>query len=108
MSLEPSNQAAWLTKPNTPTPLDVKTAPYTHPKENEVVVKVHAVAINPFDWLKAGKEFGFVFGWIKLPFVQGTDVAGEVVEVGPGVSESQLKVSDRFFSFGVGCNKDHM
>jgi len=69
------------------------------------VVKVHAVAINPVDWLKAGKAFDFVFNWIKVPFVQGTDLAGEVVEVGPG--GCHLKVGDRVLSFGLGVNKAH-
>ena len=101
----PSNQAAWLTDPKSPNPLEVKSAPYTSPKANEVVVKVHAVAINPIDWLKAGKGFGFVFNWIKLPFVQGTDLAGEVVELGPDVSDTHLKVGDRVLSYGLGVNK---
>ena len=101
----PTNKAAWLTKPKTSTPLEVKAAPYTQPKANEVVVKVHAVAINPIDWLKAGKGFDFVFNWIKVPFVQGTDLAGEIVEIGPG--SSRLKVGDRVLSFGLGVNKAH-
>jgi len=101
----PSNKAAWLTKPKTSSPLEVKAAPYTRPKANEVVVKVHAVAINPIDWLKAGKGFDFVFSWIKVPFVQGTDLAGEVVEIGPG--GSHLKVGDRVLSFGLGVNPGH-
>ena len=100
----PPNQAAWLTQPKTSHPLEVKEAPYTAPKANEVVVKVHAVAINPIDWFKAGKGYGFVFSYIKLPFVQGTDLAGEVVEVGPGVS--RLKVGDRVLSFALGVNKN--
>ena len=49
----PPYKAAWLTQPKTNTPLEVKEAPYTSPKANEVVVKVHAVAINPIDWLKS-------------------------------------------------------
>ena len=100
----PPYKAAWLTQPKTNTPLEVKEAPYTSPKANEVVVKVHAVAINPIDWLKAGKGFGFVFNWIKTPFVQGTDLAGEVVEIGPNVS--RFKVGDRVLSFALGVNKN--
>lgn len=99
----PSNQAAWLTQPKSSRPLDVKEAPYTNPKSGEVVVKVHAVAINPIDWFKAGKGYGFVFPYIKLPFIQGTDLAGEVVEVGPGVS--RLKIGDRVLSFALAVNK---
>lgn len=100
----PSNEAAWLTQPKTAHPLEVKEAPYTVPKASEVVVKVHAVAINPVDWFKAGKGFGFLFNWIKIPFVQGTDLAGEVVDIGSNVS--RLKVGDRVLSFALGSNKD--
>lgn len=34
----PSNTAAWQTKPKS-TPLEVKSAPYTSPQENEIVIK---------------------------------------------------------------------
>ena len=102
----PSNRAAWLTHPKTSNPLEVKSAPYTSPTANEVVVKVHAVAINPVDWLKAGRGFGFVFTWMKLPFVQGTDLAGEVVDIGPGVSENHLKVGDRVLSYAMAYSED--
>ena len=100
----PSNRAAWLTQPKTPYPLEVKSAPYTSPKADEVVVKVRAVAINPIDWLKAGKGYGMVFPYVKLPFVQGTDLAGDVVEVGPGVT--RFAIGDRVLSFAVGINKN--
>ena len=99
----PINRAAWLTKSQKSPPLEVKDAPYTKPNKGEVVVEVHAVAINPIDWLKAGKGYSLAFLWIKLPFIQGTDLAGEVVEVGSEVS--RLKTGDRVLSFGIGWNK---
>ena len=45
----PTNTAAWLGTKQAK--LEVKSAPYTHPRANEIVVKNHAVAINPVDWL---------------------------------------------------------
>ena len=45
----PYNEAAWITSVGA-TPLVVKSAPYTSPKENEIIVKNGAVAINPVDW----------------------------------------------------------
>ena len=33
-------------------PLEVKSAPYTSPRENEIVIKNGTLAINPVDWLK--------------------------------------------------------
>jgi NADPH:quinone reductase-like Zn-dependent oxidoreductase len=57
-----------------------------------IVVRNHAVAINPIDWIKevAGDA---VFNWIKYPFILGCDSAGEVVEVGSAVT--RFKVGDR-------------
>ncbi|KAI9744136.1 MAG: hypothetical protein M1818_002288 [Claussenomyces sp. TS43310] len=45
----PSNAAAWLPAAKV-NPLEVKSAPYTSPGEDEIVVKTGAVAINPVDW----------------------------------------------------------
>lgn len=49
----PSNRAAWLTASKAK-PLEVKSAPYTSPRENEIVIKNGAVAINPVDGAKQG------------------------------------------------------
>lgn len=96
----PSNTAAWIVKGNPK--LEVKSAPYTPPRENEIVVKNHAVAINPVDWMKLDMG-GMLFGWIKLPFIVGTDSAGEVVEVGRGVTN--FKVGDRVTGYAVGMDQ---
>ena len=45
----PANTAAWL--PASQAAFEVKPAPYTPPREGEIVVKNHAVAINPIDWV---------------------------------------------------------
>lgn len=42
-----SNTAAWQDKIGEP--LSVRAAPYTPPKDDEIVVKVHAWAVNPVD-----------------------------------------------------------
>ncbi len=96
----PTNTAAWLVA--TQTSLEVKPAPYTPPRENEIVVKNHAVAINPIDWVMPIVGY-FIFPWIKYPFVLGSDLAGEVVEVGPGVTRFQ--VGDRVLGHAVGADK---
>ena len=97
----PSNTAAWLTsaKGNR---LEVKSAPYTSPRDNEIVIKNGAVAINPADWMK--QDLGnLLFSWIKYPFVLGTDVAGEVVEIGRAVTRFQL--GDRVVGHAVGLDQ---
>ncbi len=96
----PSNTAAWLVAKHAR--LEVKPAPHTPPRDNEIVVRNHAVAINPVDWLK--QRLGDVmFSWIKYPFVMGSDLAGEVVEVGKSVS--RFKAGDRVLGHAVGMDK---
>lgn len=50
------------------------------PKEDEVLIKVRAAAVNPADWKirdGMGEQFGF-----KLPLILGGDISGIVEEVG--------------------------
>lgn len=99
-----SNSAAWLTA--TKAPLEIKSAPYTSPKDNEIVIKNGAVAINPIDWMKGQSDMGgMIFSWIKLPFVLGEDVAGEVVEVGSAVT--RFRAGDRVVAHAVGAEEKY-
>lgn len=72
-----------------------KDAPRPHIDVNEVLVQVHAAAINPVDWkvregqLKASLPHTF-------PLVLGWDVSGVVAQIGSGVG--RLKVGDEVFS----------
>ncbi|KAK3367741.1 zinc-binding oxidoreductase CipB [Podospora didyma] len=97
----PQNTAAYLVSKNAQ-PLEVKSAPYTPPAANEIVIQNHAIAVNPVDRGKqqAGNK---MLSWIQYPFVLGSDVAGEVVEVGPGVS--LFGVGDRVVGHAVGPDK---
>ncbi len=96
----PTNTAAWLGAKRAK--FEVKAAPYTPPRADEIVVQNHAVAINPFDWIiqAAGNV---VTPWIKYPFVLGSDLAGDVVEVGSGVT--RFSVGDRVLGHAVGTDK---
>lgn len=96
----PSNKAVWL--PAKHAQLVLETAPYTSPRENEIVVKNRAVAINPNDWLTQSMG-SIVLPWTKYPFVLGSDVAGVVVEVGSAVS--RFKVGDRVLGHAVAADK---
>ena len=96
----PTNAAAWLGARRAD--LEVRPAPYTRPREDEIVVKNHAVAINPLDWML--QVLGnLIYSWIKYPLVLGTDLAGEVVEAGTAVT--RFKVGDRVLGHAVGTDK---
>ena len=96
----PTNTAAWL--PSSKARLDVKSAPYTTPKNDELVIKNHAVAINPIDRLKQSVG-DMIYPWIKYPCVLGSDIAGEVVAVGPSVTRFQP--GDRVVGFATGTDE---
>jgi NADPH:quinone reductase-like Zn-dependent oxidoreductase len=98
----PANTAAWLRSRRGG--FEVGPAPYTAPREHEITVKNHAVAVNPLDWgiQLAGN---FLYRWIRYPAVLGTDLAGEVVEVGPAVT--RFKPGDRVLGHAVGVERDH-
>jgi NADPH:quinone reductase-like Zn-dependent oxidoreductase len=99
----PSNEAAWLPASKS-LRLEVKSAPYTSPRENEIVIKNGAIAVNPVDWMKPFMG-EMIFEWIKYPFVLGEDVAGEVVEVGSAVT--RFEVGERVVGHACGIEKEH-
>eukprot|EP01018_Ginkgo_biloba_P006945 Gb_37397 [translate_table: standard] len=65
------------------------------PKKAELLLKLEAASLNPVDW-KTQKGMLRPFLPFKLPFCPVTDVAGEVVEVGPGVKD--FKPGDKVVS----------
>jgi NADPH:quinone reductase-like Zn-dependent oxidoreductase len=98
----PANTAAWLRTRRGA--IEVGPARYTPPRENEIVVRNRAVAVNPRDWrMQLGGHL--LYRWLRYPAVIGTDAAGEVVEVGPGVT--RFKVGDRVLGHAVGVERDH-
>ena len=96
----PHNEAAWLISEHGL--LEVKEAPYTEPRAGEILVRNHAVAANPVDWMIPyfGKR---LFSWIKCPFILGSDLAGKVVAVGSGITH--VKVGDRVLAMAAGSAK---
>ncbi|HEY4124880.1 MAG TPA: zinc-binding alcohol dehydrogenase family protein [Rhizomicrobium sp.] len=96
----PKNMAPWAVKPHQK--LQVKEAPYTEPKAGEVLVRNHAVAVNPVDWMipVMGKT---LFNWLKFPLIGGYDLAGEVVAVGSGVTG--IKPGDRVLADAAGLTQ---
>jgi NADPH:quinone reductase-like Zn-dependent oxidoreductase len=97
----PTNTAAWIKAKKAR--LDVGPAPYTAPGDDQIVIRNHAVTINPVDWIiqVAGN---LAYRWLTYPTVLGSDVAGEVVEVGKAVT--RFRVGDRVLGHAVGSDKD--
>jgi NADPH:quinone reductase-like Zn-dependent oxidoreductase len=64
-------------------------APRPSPKEGEVLVRVRAASMNPVDWKMRA---GYLQQWVPLPLpiTPGRDFAGDIVELGPGVSNFQV------------------
>ncbi|KAF6765854.1 chaperonin 10-like protein [Ephemerocybe angulata] len=69
--------------------------PVPKPKKDEVLVKIQSVALNPCDWKI--QKYGILV--TTFPAILGSDIAGDVVEVGEGVSN--FAVGDRVFFQGL-------
>lgn len=66
--------------------LSYEEAPRPTAGEGEVLIRVHATSVNPFD---AALRSGYLSGYFKpnFPLTLGTDVAGTVEAVGGGVKD---------------------
>lgn len=97
----PTNTAAWMGARGGQ--LEVGPAPYTPPGDDQIVVRNYAVAVNPLDWIiqVAG---AVVYRWLSYPAVLGSDVAGEVVEVGSAVN--RFRLGDRVLGHAIGTDRD--
>ncbi|KAJ0809765.1 putative NADPH:quinone reductase [Helianthus annuus] len=69
--------------------------PIPAPRKDEILLKVEAASINPIDW-KIQDGFARPLLPKKFPWIPLSDVAGEVVEVGPGVKN--FKAGDKIVS----------
>ena len=84
-------KAIVLTQYGAPDDLELKEVEKPVPKDDEVLIKVHASAVNDWDWgLVRGKPlFMRAFGGLlrpKIP-IMGCDVAGQIETVGKDVSD---------------------
>ena len=64
-------------------------------KQNEVLVQIHSAGVNLLDSLIRNGEFKLFLPY-KTPFVNGHDMAGTIVEVGPAVTN--FKVGDEVYA----------
>nr|XP_043620570.1 chloroplast envelope quinone oxidoreductase homolog [Erigeron canadensis] len=69
--------------------------PVPKPSKGELLLKLEATSINPVDW-KIQKGMLRPLFPPRFPWIPATDVAGEVLDVGPGVKN--FKVGDKVVS----------
>jgi NADPH:quinone reductase-like Zn-dependent oxidoreductase len=64
-------------------PIEIEDVPQPKPSHDEILVRVHAASINPFDSFISA---GYMQGMVSTPLTLGTDFSGEVVETGSDIS----------------------
>ncbi|MDP9078503.1 MAG: NADP-dependent oxidoreductase [Bacteroidota bacterium] len=79
--------------------LQLKEINKPQPGENEILIKVAATTINPFDMKVRSGSMQKIIP-LNLPWVPGSDVAGRIEATGSGVS--RLKVGDEVFGSTFG------
>jgi NADPH:quinone reductase-like Zn-dependent oxidoreductase len=76
----------------TPEKMLFETIPRPSPAAGEVLVKIHAAGVGPWDaWIRAGRSSSPQ----PLPLTLGSDLAGEVMALGPDLSN--MAVGDHVF-----------
>ena len=80
-----------------PSVLAYESAPRPEPGDGEVLVRVNATTVNPFD---CAVRAGYLASYFNhsLPLILGTDVAGVIEEVGPGANG--FKPGDKVYGRG--------
>ncbi|HET8826096.1 MAG TPA: NADPH:quinone reductase, partial [Terriglobales bacterium] len=78
-----------------PEVLKIENVPDLQPAAGQVLVKVHAVGVNPFETYQRTGTYAIK---PQLPYTPGADAAGTVVSVGSGVQ--RLRAGDRVYVAG--------
>jgi NADPH:quinone reductase-like Zn-dependent oxidoreductase len=98
-------KAVVFTEYGQPDVLQLKEVAKPTPKDNEVLVKIHAASVNSWDWeLLRGTPFAnrIMFGLLKPRIrILGCDIAGQVEAV--GISANKYKPGDEVFGDISGC-----
>ncbi len=82
--------------------LDIRSTPCKPPEADEVVIKNRAWIINPVNWILQQTS---LFNGLNYPLVLGGDIAGEVVEVGSGVTRFKKGNRAPEIPLGLGLSK---
>jgi len=77
--------------------LTVENAPRPQPGEGEVLIRIFATSVNPFDCAVRAGYMGAYFN-VPFPVILGTDISGVIEEVGAGVTT--FKHGDKVYARG--------
>jgi NADPH:quinone reductase-like Zn-dependent oxidoreductase len=100
-----------------PDVVKIKDIPKPTPKDDEMLIKVHATTVSSGDWRARSLEVPRGFGvMVRLFFgvfkprqpILGTELAGEIESVGPDVT--RFKAGDQVFAFtgaAMGCHVEY-
>ena len=72
-----------------PEQLVMEYVPLPEPQAGEVLVRVYAAGVNPIDW-KIRKGFFKDVRPVTLPFTPGSELAGTVEALGPGITAFEI------------------
>jgi NADPH:quinone reductase-like Zn-dependent oxidoreductase len=104
-------KAIFRTKYGSADVLELREVPRPQPKDNQVLVRVRAAAVNPLDWHVLRGEPYLVrlmgFGLLKPRHqIIGADIAGRIEAAGKNVS--RFKPGDEIFGSGMGGFAEYM
>lgn len=92
-------KAIVLTRYGSSEGLKLQEVPNPAPKEKEILIKIHATAVNDYDWaIMTGKPYLYrlLFGILKPKFpIPGMELAGKVKGIGAGVTT--FKIGDSVY-----------
>ncbi len=90
-------KAAYIQQPGPPENIRFGDLPRPEPKPGQVLVRIRAVAVNPIDtYIRAG----MVRMELPQPYIVGSDLAGVVESLGPGVT--RFRPGDRVWGSNQG------
>ena len=98
-------KAVIITKPGGPEVLEIQARPVPAPRSGQLLVRVHASALNRADLLQREGHYPAPAG--SPADIPGMEFAGEIAEIGDGVS--RWRVGDRVFGIvGGGANAEYL
>src|SRR5262245_3902301 len=97
MTEDPAMQAAYIEQTGPPEVIQVGDLPRPEPGPGQVLVRVHAVALNPIDlYIRSG----LVAAPLSFPYIIACDLAGTIEKAGP--NGSRFRVGDRVWGSNQG------